>query len=197
MLVESFFVMLKGVMSTEKILPRITARKKVAKSRFFAIEQIDLTFTNGATREYERMMGGGRGGVMVVPMLDDDTILLVREYCAGPHTYELGFPKGLVDEGETPAQAANRELQEEVGYGAEELTFLHEVKVAPTFFDAKMNIYIAKGLYPSVLPGDEPEPLEVVEWKLSDYQTLLANSDFTEARSIVALLMTKDLLANK
>ena len=51
-------------------------------------------------------------------MLDDDTVLLMREYAAGVHRYELGLLKGRMDAGETPEQAANRELKEETGYGA-------------------------------------------------------------------------------
>lgn len=176
-------------MKTKNTLPTIRQRKKVAKSKLFAIEQIDLTFSNGQQREYERMVGGGRGAVMIVPMLDDDTMILVREYCAGTHSYELGFPKGLVDEGETPTQSANRELQEEIGFQADELIHLQQVRIAPAFFDAKMEIFLGQGLTPSRLDGDEPEPLEVVHWKVADYALLLEQDDFNEARSIVALMM--------
>ena len=183
-------------MKQEKILPRITNRKPVAKSRLFAIEQIDLTFSNGATREYERMMGGGRGAVMVIPMLDDETILLIREYCAGTHSYELGFPKGLIDLGENSKQAANREMQEEIGYGANNFTFLHQVSIAPAILNSQMDIYLAKDLYESRLEGDEPEPLEVVKWKLSDYQALLAREEFNEARNIAALMLALELQRN-
>ena len=181
-------------MTTKKQLPEITHRKTVAESKLFAIEQVDLTFSNGEQRQYERMQGAGRGAVMVVPMLDDETMLLVREYCAGTHSYELGFPKGLIDEGEMPEQAANRELQEEIGYGAKTLHFLHQARIAPAFFNSKMDIYLACDLYESKLEGDEPEPLEVVPWKISDYQALLARDDFTEARSIVALMMLNEQL---
>jgi ADP-ribose diphosphatase len=181
-------------MSTKKQLPKITARKQVAKSRLFAVEQIDLSFSNGEKREYERIPGGGSGAVMVVPMLDSETMLLVREYCAGTHTYELGFPKGLIDPGEVASVAANRELKEEIGYGAQELTFIHHVAIAPAFFDAKMSIFLGENLYPEQLVGDEPETLEVVPWRLADYQLLLAASDFNEARSIAALMLVKDHL---
>ena len=57
-----------------------------------------------------------------------------------------------------------------------------------------MDIYIASDLYPSKLAGDEPEPLEVVEWPISDYKNLLKQSDFKEARSIAALLLAVDYL---
>jgi len=181
-------------MTTKKVLPQITARKQVAKSRLFAIEQIDLTFTNGEYREYERMSGTGRGAVMIVPMLDQQTMLLVREYCAGTHTYELGFPKGLIDAGESATEAANRELKEEIGYGTEKLTLIHTVATAPAFFDAKMTIFLAENLYAEKLIGDEPEALEIVPWPLSNYRQLLQERDFNEARSLAALLLVKDQL---
>jgi len=131
-------------MADNNQLPTITNRKQVAKSALFAIEQIDLTFSNGEQREYERMTGTGRGAVMIVPMIDDDTLLLVREYCAGTHCYLLGFPKGLIDEGELAEQAANRELQEEIGYGSEQLSQVSELMMAPAFFNAKMTIFFSK-----------------------------------------------------
>jgi ADP-ribose diphosphatase len=181
-------------MSNNQKLPEIVKRKQVAKSRLFSIEQIDLTFSNGVKREYERMQGSGRGAVLIVPMLDSETFLLVREYCAGTHSYELGFPKGLIDEGETAEYAANRELKEEVGYGAKKLIHVHRVATAPAFFAASMEIFLAENLYIEKLPGDEPEELEVVTWKIADYQMLLAQPDFNEARSIAALMLVRDLI---
>jgi ADP-ribose diphosphatase len=176
-------------------LPKINGQKQVAKSRLFAIEQLELTFSNGEERQYERMVGSGNGAVMIVPMLDSETLLLVREYCAGTHSYELGFPKGLIDPGEVPEQAANRELQEEIFYGSKQLEFLSQVMMAPAFFNAKMDIFIASDLYPSTLEGDEPEPLEVVSWPIKDYKTLLRQPDFQEARSIAALMLLVDHLS--
>ena len=181
-------------MADKNQLPIITHRQQVAKSALFGIEQIDLTFSNGVQRQYERMMGTGRGAVMIVPMIDEDTLLLVREYCAGTHSYLLGFPKGLIDEGEQPEEAANRELKEEIGYGSERLHLLTELMMAPAFFNAKMTVFIAKQLYSATLEGDEPEPLEVVSWPIKDYKELLQQTDFTEARSIAALMLVRDFL---
>lgn len=181
-------------MTGNKQLPIINGQKQVAKSRLFTIEQLDLTFSNGEQRHYERMLGSGRGAVMVVPMLDDNTLLLVREYCAGTHSYELGFPKGLIDPGESPEQAANRELKEEISYGSEQLLHLSQVMMAPAFFNAKMDIFIGRNLYQAQLEGDEPEPLDVVPWPIKDYKKLLQQADFNEARSIAALMLLVDHL---
>jgi ADP-ribose diphosphatase len=170
-------------------LPEIKARKIVAQSRFFRVEQVDLTFSNGETREFERMAGSGRGAVMVLPLTSDGHMLLIKEYAAGTHSYQLGFPKGLIDPGENPVEAANRELQEEVGYKAENFSPLKSLAMAPTFFDAHMHLLIAENLSESRLEGDEPEPLEVIKWSLDDIDSLLQEDDFCEARSVAALLL--------
>lgn len=181
-------------MSGKKQLPQINDQKQVAKSQLFTIEQLDLTFSNGENRQYERIPGSGRGAVMVVPMLDDSTFLLVREYCAGTHSYELGFPKGLIDPGETSQQAANRELQEEIHFGSEHFQHLSTMMLAPAFFNAKMEVFIARNLYSATQRGDEPEPLDVVPWAINNYKALLQQSDFKEARSIAALMLAVDFL---
>jgi ADP-ribose diphosphatase len=175
----------------KKSLPLIHSRNVVAKSGLFKIEQVDLEFSNGETRVFERMVGSGRGAVMVVPFINDQEFLLVREYAAGTHSYELGFPKGLIDPGETPEYAANRELKEEIGFGTKALHLLQNVNMAPAFFDARMTIFVAEDLYPEVLPGDEPEPLEVVKWSINNIEALLAKDDFIEARCVVALLLAE------
>ncbi|GAA5193029.1 ADP compounds hydrolase NudE [Ferrimonas gelatinilytica] len=179
-------------MSSKK--PEILATELVAKSRLFQVEQLHLRFSNGVERHYERMRGAMSGAVMVVPMLDDHTLLLVREYAAGTHSYELGFPKGLIDPGEDAMQAANRELQEEVGYAARQLEPLYQLALAPSYFSARMEILLARDLYPSRLEGDEPEPLELVPWPLADIDGLLARPDFSESRSICALFLAQKKL---
>lgn len=179
---------------TVKQVPQILARELVAESRLLRIEGVDLRFSNGEERRYERVQGSGRGAVLVVPLLDDDTMLLVREYAAGLHNYQLGFPKGLIDPNESPAVAANRELREEIGYGAGQLIKLKSVTMAPAFFSAKMTLFVGRNLYPEQLEGDEPEPLEVVPWKISEVDELLAQPDFTEARSVAALLLLQRYL---
>ncbi len=174
-----------------KTLPQIHQREIVAESRFFRVERVDLEFSNGATRQFERMAGFNRGAVMIVPLLDADTLVLIREYAAGTHDYQLGFPKGLIDPGESAVEAANRELKEEAGFGAHQLTPIHKVNMAPTYFNAQMDIVIAQDLYPETLPGDEPEPLEVVHWPLDNIDELLARDDFVEARCVAALFLAQ------
>lgn len=172
-----------------KQLPKILKRTLVASSKFFNIEAVQLKFSNGEQREFERMQGYNQGAVMVVPFFDEQTLLLIREYGAGTHSYSLGFPKGLIDKGEQPEIAANRELKEEVGFGAKRLQKLKTVTMAPSYFSSEMHLFMAFDLYPEQLEGDEPEPLEVIKWPLEQLDELLARDDFQEARSIAALLL--------
>ena len=175
--------------------PKILKRQIVAQSRIFKVEAMELQFSNGEQRQYERLLGGSRGSVLIVPMLDDDTLLLIREYSTGSHDYQLGLPKGRIEEGEDPLQAADREIREEVGYGARDLQLLRTVSIVPSYIQHQTHVILARDLFPDRQPGDEPEPIEVVPWKLSNWQELMAQPDLTEARSIAALYMTREFLA--
>lgn len=168
-----------------------------AHSGFYAAEQVDLEFSNGERRTYTRMKGSTNGAVIIVPMLDAETVLLVREYGVGVERYELGLPKGRLDDGETVEEGADRELKEEVGYGARKLTYLHPLSLSPSYMTHMAYVVLAQDLYPERLVGDEPEPLEVVPWKLADLHTLVCRDDVTEGRSIAALFMAREFLAGR
>ncbi|HUH89650.1 MAG TPA: ADP compounds hydrolase NudE [Lysobacter sp.] len=160
----------------------------------YRVEDLDLEFSNGERRRFQRMHGRGHGAVVVVPMLDADTVLLVREYAAGVHRYELGLVKGRIDAGEAPLQAANRELKEEAGYGAHSLIELRQLTLAPTYMSHATHLVLARDLYPERLPGDEPEPLELVPWKIDALHELILREDFSEGRSIAALFIVREWL---
>lgn len=174
--------------------PKILSRQLITQSRIFRVEQVDLLFSNGEHRRHERLLGGKQGSVLVVPLLDDETVLLIREYATGSHDYQLGLPKGRMEPNEDPLQAADRELREEVGYGARDLRPLKTLSTAPAYIQSHTHIILARDLFPDKQPGDEPEPIEVVPWRLSDWQSLMAQPDLTEARSIAALYMTREFL---
>ena len=174
--------------------PLITRSQQIARTRLFKVEELDLEFSNGETRTYERLVAGPNGAVMIVPILNNNTILLIREYSAGTDNYQLAFPKGLMETGETVEQAANRELKEEIGYGARTFSAMKQMSLAPGYLTHKMNLVMAEDLFPESLEGDEPEPLEVVEWSIDDIASIIELPDFTEARSIAALFLAKQIL---
>ncbi len=179
------------------IKPEVLNIKKSASSRLFLVEELELRFSNGEQRTYERLASRGYGAVMMIAIDDEDNILLVREYAGGIEDYTLSLPKGAVDKGETIFEAADRELKEEIGFGSKRIEFLKEMTTAPNYMGHKLKAVIARDLYPCELPGDEPEPLEVVKWPLSDIDNLALNPEFTEGRAIAGLYMAKHFLENQ
>ncbi len=177
--------------------PQILQRATVARSRLFRADQIQLRFANGEERTYEKLCSGGPGAVLIVPLLDENTVLLVREYAVGLEDYHLALPKGAIDRGEELMAAANRELMEEVGYGARRLQFLKKVNLSPAYMEHGINIILAQGLYPRRLPGDEPEPIEVVPFPLAQLNELVMRAEVCEGRSIAALFLAREYLQGR
>lgn len=171
-------------------LPTIRNISEKARSRFFTIETVDLTFSNGVERVYERVKpsASDHSAVLIIPRLDNDHILLVREYAVGVEGYTLAFPKGGVDRGEDVFETANRELMEECGYEAKDYRFVKRLYLSPSYLSHHIDVVIAEGLTPKKVDGDEPEPMEVEVWHLSQVDELLARDDFIESRSVASLL---------
>ncbi len=175
-------------------LPKIHARREHHPDKSFKVETLEIEFSNGNQRTYERLCTHGLGAVIVVAMRDDDTALLISEYAVGLHHYELGLVKGRLEAGETVLEGAERELKEEIGFGARNMIELTALSLAPGYMTHITHVVLARDLYPEKLTGDEPEELEVVPWPLADLHTLVQRPDCTEGRSIAALYIARDYL---
>ena len=178
--------------------PDILARRFLSsqelEERNYRIEELHLRFTNGAERFFRRMPGRDKAAVLIVPVPDPQTVLLVREYSAGTQRYEWQLPKGRLEPGEDSLDAANRELKEEIGKGARDLRLLTRLSALPGFMSHGTDIVLARDLYDEKLEGDEPEPMDVMPWRLDNLYALTQREDCSEARSIAALYMARDYL---
>jgi ADP-ribose diphosphatase len=179
--------------------PTVLAREIVASSRLFRVEEVQLRFSNGVERVYERLVGRGNGygAVMIVAMLDDEHAVLIEEYCGGTDEYELSLPKGLIEPGEDILAAANRELKEEAGFGAHQLELLTELSLSPGYMSQKIQVVLATDLYEETLPGDEPEPMRVDKVNLRELSSLIEHPQFSEGRALAALYLVRDLLTQR
>ena len=176
-------------------LPQILDSSIVAKSQIFSVEALRLRFSNGVERVFERLPQRIGRAVIVCALNEKQEVILVREYMAGIHKYELGLPKGRVEPEEDLEVAANRELMEEAGFGARSFTYLKELTVAPSHMGYSVHAFLGTDLYEESLEGDEPEPLEIVYWPLSRLGELMARDDFSEARSLATLMLVRAYLA--
>lgn len=178
-------------------LPEVLHSEIVARTNIFRVERRDLRFSNGAEVSHERLVGSKHGAVLIVPMLDENTVLLIREFATGVHRYELALPKGRIEVDEPLLDAANREIMEEVGYGARRLHHLTSLTVAPGYLSHETHVVLAEDLYEERHEGDEPEKIDVIPWRLDALPELLNQQECTEARSIAALFMVQAHLAER
>lgn len=175
--------------------PVILNRRWISRSRVFHVEEVELRFANGSERTFERLRPrSDPQSVVVVPMLDSDTVLLVREYGVGLERYHVALPRGAIDEGESIFECANREIKEEVGYGANSMHHLRRLALSPNYMGSVAELVLAQDLYPERKAGDEPEELEVIPWPMSKLPALLERDDFWESYALSALFLAREHL---
>ena len=113
--------------------------------------------------------------------------VFIMEYAAAINNYSLTFPKGKIDDGESILVAANRELQEEIGYKANKIRQIFSLNLAPGYMDHKTYIILAENLVPSKLNCDEPEDLEVIKYNKNNLSNLLLESNNIDSRALASL----------
>src|SRR5438552_18469217 len=123
-----------------------------------------VTLPNGVTVDLEVVRHPGAAAV--VPLKDDGTVILIRQYrhAAGGYIYEI--PAGKLHPGEDPKLCAARELQEEIGYRADSLELLTSILTTPGFTDEVIHIYKGTGLTKGQQDLDHDEVIEIVELSL-------------------------------
>ena len=137
------------------------------------------------------------GAVSVVPVTDDEHVLLVRQYRAPLEVELLEIVAGKRDvPGEDPVVTAARELQEEVVQAAERFHHLTALTHSPGFCDEVNHIYLATGLteVPLQQQGIEEEHMTIERIPLGAVRGLIADGSITAAKSIVGLLLGLDRL---
>ncbi|MFM7069364.1 MAG: NUDIX domain-containing protein [Actinomycetes bacterium] len=138
------------------------------------------------------------GAVSVVPLREDGTVVLVRQYRAAVDQFVLEIPAGKRDvAGEPPEQTAARELAEEVGLAASEWTQLAVFHNSIGFSDELSTVFLARGLsdVPMDRQGVEESFLEVVEMPLDAAVAAVHAGTITDAKTVIGLVMSAALLA--
>jgi ADP-ribose diphosphatase len=156
----------------------------------FSVEDLDVRFSNAQERQYQRLRMRSRLAVMVVPISQRNTLLLIREFAAGIGDYVIKFPTGTVEREESVEAAAVRELQEETGWLARTISVGKSMYAEPGHCDQMTCVVLARDLVRGQSKGDEPERTGLYEWPASDRRSLI--DSLVDARSIAALAMLSD-----
>ncbi len=159
--------------------------KNVFKGRVLNLFLETVTLPNGGTVELEIIHHPGAAAV--VPMKDDGTVVLVRQYRHALRTFIYEIPAGKLGPGEDPRGCAARELEEEIGYRAGSLELLASVYTAPGFCDEVIHIYLGTQLTPGRQQLDKDEVLEIVEMPLDQAIAHIRDGLIRDGKTIVGL----------
>ena len=127
----------------------------------------------------------------------DRVLMVLRSRDGDQHQGKYNGLGGKLEAHEDVVGCLHRELMEEAGYGARDLQVLRSITLAPVYMSHQTHLVLARDLYPQRLPGDEPEALEVVPWKLAELGQLILREEFSEGRSIAALFLVRERLEQK
>ncbi|MGP1614023.1 MAG: NUDIX domain-containing protein [Pollutimonas bauzanensis] len=155
-----------------------------------------------ARRDTVRLPDGGSasreyivhpGAVVIIPLLDDERVLLERQF-----RYPIGrvmteFPAGKLDPGEAPLACAKRELLEETGYTAAQWAYAGALHLAISYSTEIIHILFARGLLAGAQQLDKDEFLEVCPMTVDDVMAACRNGGITDAKTLSCSLWLQNV----
>ena len=128
------------------------------------------------------------GSAVVMPVDDEGRILLAKQYRLPASAYLWEIPAGRMDEGETPLQAAKRELREETGYTAKKWKKLFSLYMSPGFLAEKMNIFVATELKAGPTQFMDDERIESKWFTAAEVDAMIQSGKIIDGKTIAAFL---------
>ena len=164
---------------------RGVSSRRVYEGRILNLRVDEVRLESGRTAKREVVEHGAAVGILA--LTEKGGVLLVRQYryAVGEETLEVCA--GLVEAGEDPRDAAEREMQEELGVRPGTLTEIGRFYASPGFCTELLILYLAEGLTPSRLPQDEDENVLAVELPLGEIPRRMAEGAFRDSKTFAAL----------
>jgi ADP-ribose pyrophosphatase len=169
--------------------PETVSSETIYKGRVFDVRIDDI---REGDIEYKREIVVHRGSAVIVPLFDDGTVALVRQYRHAAGTYLLEIPAGTLNDGEDPLEGAIRELEEEIGVTAGKVEKICEFYVSPGFLTEKMHIFLATELTEAKQHLEEDEILTIERHSLADLLQMIVNGHNNDAKTIVGIMLCQN-----
>jgi ADP-ribose pyrophosphatase len=166
---------------------RVIESRRIYDGRICALREDTVKLASGGTAKREIVEHADV--VAMVPLDSDGNVLLVRQFRLAAKSELLEVPAGIAEDGEDIEEAAQRELQEEVGYRAGKLERIAGLFVSPGFCEEFVHVFLATELVESRLEADDDEHIEVVRMPVSDAVALVHSGEIRDGKSVVGLLM--------
>lgn len=166
--------------------PQILDSKEIFRGRVF---DVTVDTIREGDKTYQREVVHHAGSAVIIPVFDDGTIALVRQYRHPAVRYLLEAPAGTLKRGEVPEEGAARELEEELGFVAGRLEKLSEFFVSPGFCEEKMWVYLATELKETRQQLEDDEILDVVRLPFSQALSMITSGEIQDAKTIVGVML--------
>lgn len=161
-------------------------RKVLLETERFSVEMVTRTARHGA--QWERAVVRHPGAVTIVPITNDGSVCLIRNYRVAVEQTLVELPAGTLEPGEPPEQTAARELVEETGFRPARLTPLQSFFMSPGILDERMHLFVAEELTYVGAAREETEEIEnlVVSWP--EALRMVRDGQIQDAKTLVGLL---------
>lgn len=169
--------------------PVTLASRTIYNGRIFDIRIDEI---REGEKQYEREIVEHKGGAVIVPVFDDGTVALVRQYRHAAGGFLLEIPAGMLDDNEDPMIGAVRELEEEIGVRASHIEKLTELYPSPGYLTEKMYLFMATGLTEVGQNLDHDENLTVERYSFKELEAMSRDGRIADAKTIVGVILAKE-----
>jgi 8-oxo-dGTP pyrophosphatase MutT (NUDIX family) len=166
--------------------PETVSTETVYKGKVFNVE---LAQIRDGENEYAREIVTHKGSCVIVPVFDDKTVALVRQYRHPAGKYLLEIPAGTLNANEPPEEGARREVEEEIGVRAGRIEKLVEFWVSPGFLSEKMHVFLATDFTESVQNLDEDEFLSIERFGFQQLFEMIKRNEIEDAKTIAGVIL--------
>jgi ADP-ribose pyrophosphatase len=167
------------------VIAKVNSVKALHQGRVFRLDKENVTLNNGVNVDLDIVRHPGASAM--VPMLNENTLLMIKQYRHAVGDFIWEIPAGTLEDNEAPIQCAQRELIEETGYSADSWQKLGEICPLPGYSDERIHIFLASELTPAKQHLDADEVLEVHEVDFKKAIEMILNGDIQDAKTIAAL----------
>jgi ADP-ribose pyrophosphatase len=172
--------------SSEKNIPQLLESAEIFQGRIF---DVTVDTVREGEKTYVREVVHHSGSAVIIPVFEDGSVALVRQYRHPAVRYLLEAPAGTLNRGERPEEGAARELEEELGFVPGKLIKLSEFFVSPGFCEEKMWVYLATEMTETRQQLEDDEIVEIVRLPFSQALEMITAGEIEDAKTIIGLML--------